>query len=266
MKRDFSRQSFLGSESEDAFATVKVGIVGLGGGGSHIVQQLAHIGIQRFVISDPDIVENSNLNRLVGAQSADVGYRITKSKIALRTIVNVNPLADVHCIGDKWHIDSNSLRDCNVIFGCVDSINEREQLERFCRRFMIVYIDVGMDVIKYDEYRIVGQVAQSFPGSACMRCMAIITEHKLKEEAAKYGEAGGRPQVIWANGVLASTAVALFVQLLTSWGQKNEPCYLEYNGNDSILANSPRLQYILQQQCMHYPNEWGDPVFKLPDS
>ena len=46
--------------------------------------------------------------------------------------------------------------------------------------------------------------------------MEIITEEKLKEEAAKYGAAGPDAQVIWPNGVLASTAVGLFVQLVIS--------------------------------------------------
>jgi molybdopterin/thiamine biosynthesis adenylyltransferase len=49
-----------------------VGLAGLGGGGSHIVQQLAHIGFQRFVVYEGDVVEESNLNRLVGATSIDV--------------------------------------------------------------------------------------------------------------------------------------------------------------------------------------------------
>ena len=36
-----------------------------------------------------------------------------------------------------------------------------------------------------------------------MRCMAIVTEEYLKEEAGRYGDAGPRPQVVWPNGVLA---------------------------------------------------------------
>jgi hypothetical protein len=39
-------------------------------------------------------------------------------------------------------------------------------------------------------------------------------------EAEKYGAAGSRPQVVWPNGVLASTAVGLAVQLLTPWHPK----------------------------------------------
>jgi tRNA A37 threonylcarbamoyladenosine dehydratase len=61
----YSRQSFLGPDSVGRIARCTVGVPGLGGGGSHIIQQLAHIGFQRYVIYDGDIVEDSNLNRLV---------------------------------------------------------------------------------------------------------------------------------------------------------------------------------------------------------
>jgi hypothetical protein len=39
MTRDLSRQSFLGEESDLILASVKVGVIGLCGGGSHTVQQ-----------------------------------------------------------------------------------------------------------------------------------------------------------------------------------------------------------------------------------
>jgi ThiF family len=63
-----------------------VGLAGLGGGGSHIVQQLAHIGFQRFVVYDGDVVEESNLNRLVGATSIDVPAETPKLYIGITSI------------------------------------------------------------------------------------------------------------------------------------------------------------------------------------
>lgn len=49
------RQSFLGEASEQVIKATTVGLVGLGGGGSHVVQQLAHIGVERYVLVDPDV-------------------------------------------------------------------------------------------------------------------------------------------------------------------------------------------------------------------
>jgi molybdopterin-synthase adenylyltransferase len=57
------------------------------------------------------------------------------------------------------------LRACHVIIGCVDSYRERDELERFARRFLIAYIDIGMDVHPLDNGLVVGgQVVLSLPG------------------------------------------------------------------------------------------------------
>lgn len=261
--RDFSRQSFLGPTSQNTLEGIKVGLVGGGGGGSHIAQQLAHIGVLDHVIADHDIVEEANLNRLVGATARDVKTEKPKVEILSRLIRRVSPTARIQALQGRWQDHQICFRDCSVIFGCVDSFAERDELERFCRRFLIVYIDIGMDVIAYPEgNRIVGQVVQSFPGAHCLRCLGIINDHKLALEAKRYGAAGGRAQVVWSNGVLASTAISVFMRLVTDWGPKRESVYLEYNGNDSILNECGVLKALRNEQCRHYDGiVLGDSLF-----
>jgi molybdopterin/thiamine biosynthesis adenylyltransferase len=266
MKRDFSRQSFLPARSEATLASIKVGLIGLCGGGSHIVQQLAHIGVLNYVLVDPDSMDNSNLNRLVGGTYQDARANTPKVNISKRVILGVNPQANVECISDKWQNAQLSLRDCAVIFGCVDSIAEREQIERFCRRFLIHYIDIGMDVLEFENsHRIVGQIVMSSPGWCCLRCMALVTDDNLKQEVQRYGAAGPTPQVVWPNGVLASTAVGLFMQLVCPWHKFSTGfAYLEYNGNDSTVSPSPRAEHAILLECDHYhTSEVGDPLFDL---
>src|SRR3989338_6382257 len=60
-----SRQSFLGEHSEKFLKATTAGVIGLSGGGSHVCQQLAHIGVGNYVIVDLQIIEDTNLNRLV---------------------------------------------------------------------------------------------------------------------------------------------------------------------------------------------------------
>ena len=75
-----------------------------------------------------------------------------------------------------------------------------------------------MDVhdCKEKGFLISGQVILSMPGHPCMRCCGFITDERLKQEAERYGAAGARPQVVWPNGVLASTAAAGTVDALGS--------------------------------------------------
>ena len=80
-----------------------------------------------------------------------------------------------------------------------------------------------------------------------MNCIGFLTPEKLGREANHYGDVGGRPQVVWANGVLASTAVGLAIDLLTNWTKsKQGQIWLVYIGNDGTimpenvqLASSP---------------------------
>ncbi len=260
----YQRQSVLGEHSEEILSTCRVAIVGLGGGGSHIVQQLAHIGIGTFVTADPDIVEESNLNRLVGATAADIENATRKVDVAERLIRAVNPAANVISISERWQAKPESFRDCDVIFGCVDRYTERDQLERMARRFLIPYVDIGMDVHPLEtRYLISGQVALSMPGEPCLRCMGLLTVELLAQEAANYGQAGGRPQVIWPNGVLASTAIGLFMQLVTPWHNKRIPILMEYDGNSHSVLPSNKLAILPQKVCRHHEDtDVGDPFFK----
>ena len=259
------RQSFLGANSDEMFSHCRVAVIGLGGGGSHIVQQLAHLGVGNFVLFDPDHVEETNLNRLVGATKKDVARAKPKTTVSRRLIKGINPNAQVLRVPKEWQEDGRLVAGCDVVFACVDTYIAREEIERLCRRFMIPLIDIGMDVTELrDAYLISGQMILSMPNDLCMRCLGFLNEELLAQEAARYGAAGGRPQVIWPNGILASAAVGTFVQLVTPWRSGLKPSlYLEYDGNAQTVIPSNRLQHLVGKRCTHFPfDDLGDPFWQ----
>jgi hypothetical protein len=258
----FSRQSFLGRDSQQQIARCTVGIPGLGGGGSHIVQQLAHIGFKRYVLYDDDVTEDSNLNRLIGAESRDARAQTPKLHIAKMMVLGLQPDAIIRGYPCKWQENPEPLRECHLVLGAIDGYRGRRELEIACRRYLIHYIDIGMDVHGEERPVIGGQVILSSPGGPCMTCMGFLTEEKLGTEAARYGNAGARPQVVWPNGVLASTAVGFAVELVTGWTRTPRPyAYMVYNGNDPALTPSKTLKGLERHACTHFSAEdLGDPV------
>lgn len=91
-----------------------------------------------------------------------------------------------------------------------------------------------MDVHEIPDYgyAMSGQIILSLPGMACMRCMQFLNDSKLAVEAAKYRSAGGRPQVVWPNGLLASTAIGVIVDLTTGWTKNiDRKVYISYDGH-----------------------------------
>jgi len=260
----YDRQSFLGKDAQFLCENVKVGIIGYGGGGSHIGQQLAHIGFKNVVVFDDDKVEDTNMNRLIGAWLRDVKNKLLKIKVAQRVFDKILGKHNLKTVPSRWQQNPELLQTCDIVVGCVDSFEERSQLEAECRRYLIPYIDIGMDVhSNKTDANIFGQVILSMPGMSCMRCTGFITEEKLGREAAKYGDVGGLPQVVWSNGVLASTAVGVIVDLITGWTKQNDRMvYLAYDGNIGTLVKHPRLDYT-PPNCEHYPlSNIGAVIFK----
>jgi molybdopterin/thiamine biosynthesis adenylyltransferase len=262
------RQSFLGAKSDARLDAATVGLVGLGGGNSHVAQQLVHVGIGGFVLLDDDIITLTNLNRLVGGTLDDVKAERPKVEIAARVIRAVNPNARIVLRQAKWQEAGELLRGCDIIVGGLDHIGSKDELEAFCRRFMIPYIDMGMDVTllhESGESLVSGQVILSTPGEPCLRCLQLVTDERLKAEAQRYGAAGSRPQVVWPNGALASTAVGLVVQLITPW--MHDPprsAYFAYDANLGTITPSDRLARRLGRPCPHYPAKTvGDPMFDV---
>jgi len=184
-------------------------------------------------------------------------------EIATRLMRSINPNIEVIEIKERWQQQTEILQSCDVIFGCVDSFTERDQLERFARRYLIPYLDLGMDVYPVDEsFSIGGQVALSLPDRHCLWCMGLLTQRRLEEEAKQYGAAGGKPQVIWPNAILASTAVGLFMNLLFSWqGSSELPLLLEYDGDRHLVAESNKVSYLRGKQCPHHDGSTGNPFW-----
>jgi ThiF family protein len=262
----YSRQSFLGGDSDAVITRTVVGVVGLGGGGSHIVQQLAHLGFKNFVVCDDDLISISNLNRLVGGTLADVRAKRLKTIIAERSVRRLHKNASIICPGVKWEESAEDLIGCDLIVGCVDTFSARRDLEAFCRRHIIPYLDVGMDVheLANGRFEIDGQVILSMPGKPCMQCMGVLNENVLALEAAKYDAAGAQPQVVWSNGLLCSAAVGVVVDLLTDWsGTLREPVYLAFRGSSLSLSADNRVRALWGVACRHYPlDKAGDAVFR----
>ncbi len=258
----FDRQTFLGPLAPQRIHSLKIGIIGLSGGGSHIVQQASHVGFSDFVLFDSQAIDLSNLNRLVGATEKDVAEGRLKIAVANRVVKSINKRARTKPLAARWQDYPEILRTCDIVFGCVDGFDERRQLESACRRYLIPLIDIGMDVaiVRSQKPRVFGQLILSLPGYACMHCIGFLNERTLSVEAQKYGDAGSNPQVVWSNGVLASMAVGVAVDLTAGWNSAPGLIYKSYDGNKNNFTDHPRYEFVRNLKCDHFEFEnIGDP-------
>lgn len=77
-----------GVDGQMRLQDLKVGVAGLGGMGSNIAEILVRLGVGHIKIADPDIIEVSNLNRQVIANSKTIG--VSKAKASAMELRNLS--------------------------------------------------------------------------------------------------------------------------------------------------------------------------------
>lgn len=217
----------LGREGQFQLAQLKVGVVGLGGTGSVVAQELAYLGVNRYVLVDTDRVEVTNLNRLVGASDVDVGQY--KTAVAERQIRVINPSSALDRVDADVVLQSSlrGLLDCDIIFCCTDSHASRAVLNQVAYQFYVPCIDMGV-VINAERGRIFHLQARTqllAPGLPCLACMNLLDADAVRrglmarEELAAdpyfIGESEPQPSVVTVNSTIASLAVTMFLGIFT---------------------------------------------------
>src|SRR4029079_6196282 len=152
------------------------GIVGLGGMGSLVAQQLAHLGARKFLMIDPDTVDTSHLNRLAAAGLRDVGR--FKTSVASRYIKEVVRGASIEeiredCVRQRI---ARRLTEVDVLFGCTDSHGSRAIIQQIAYQYLIPCIDMGSVIVSNQREitHVQGRVLMLAPGLACLNCGGVL--------------------------------------------------------------------------------------------
>lgn len=242
----FARQEALfGEEGQELIQKCKVAIVGLGGTGSHVNQQLTYLGVQSFILIDGQCAEISNLNRLIGMTADDIG--LPKVEIAARLIQRISPTASVNMIKKSVRDRDafNVLKTADCIFGCVDNDGIRFILNELCCTYDKPFIDIATDT----EQGIGGRLVFSYNGESCLYCLDELSQKDIQTELATekereeyeriYGiklQALGTtgPSVVSLNGIISSTAVTEFFNFITKLRSPSR--YLCYRGDSGTIT------------------------------
>lgn len=173
----FDRQlPWFTEEGQRQLGRLRVGVVGCGGTGSQMAQNLVYLGIRDFALIDEDGSDETSLNRLVTAAAADVDT--PKVILARRLIRSVAPGATViavdRAVQSREALDA--LKGVDVLFGCVDNDGARLILNEIALAYRIPYFDlaVGIDAEGGSVSGAGGRVAVVLPGGPCLNCMGEI--------------------------------------------------------------------------------------------
>jgi len=262
----------LGGAVQSVLGDLCVGIVGCGGTGSSVAEQLARIGVSRFVLIDPDTLSVSNLTRVYGSTPDLVGQK--KIEVAAQNIRKIDQSADCTILDGRVTDNEviEGLGQCDVVFGCTDDNGGRLVLSRFSTYLLCPLIDCGVLISSSVEGKITGidgRITVQTPGSACLLCrsrvdlaragaelMSEAERQKLEREG--YAPALGQvePAVVTFTTTVAAAAVNELLERLIGFGPSPRPSEVLYRFHDrEISTNSapPRPGHY----CDSAAGKWG---------
>ncbi|MFH1216072.1 MAG: HesA/MoeB/ThiF family protein [Pseudomonadota bacterium] len=108
-----------------------VAIIGCGGLGGHVFEELIRLGVGRIIVVDPDRFAAHNLNRQLLCTIDELGR--LKVEAAVRRAAAVNPSVTVIPLARRFSAKViGHLRQAQLVIDCLDSVVDRHELADFC--------------------------------------------------------------------------------------------------------------------------------------
>jgi hypothetical protein len=258
MNRFDRNTRFFGNEGQSRLRSANVVVVGAGGLGTHVLQQLAYMGIGALTFIDDEELDTTNKNRYVSAYGADPVPGSRKVDLCERMVRLIDSSIELTPIFANLRSRSafDAVKHSTHVFGCVDNDGARLVLTELCSAYSIPYFDLATEIMPGASPIYGGRICVSWLGDGCAVCLGLLdiggAQRDLDTPAARldrqhlYGvhvqeidQVG--PAVVSLNGVVASLAVSEFMAAVT--GLRQQKRLLTYRGDlgrVTVSADEPR--------------------------
>lgn len=182
-----SHGQVLGAGTTALMRTLSVGIVGCSGTGSVVIEQALRLGVKKLVVVDPDHVEHRNLNRILNSTRQDADGALPKTELVSRAAATIGGNTEVRQFPTRiQNRDAlTALAQCDVLFGCVDSAEGRQALNRLAAYYLLPYFDLGVRIEADKNHGIrsaQGAVHYVRPDGATLMERGVVTQARLRAE------------------------------------------------------------------------------------
>lgn len=186
----YDRQVRLfGEIGQERLGELRVAVVGAGGGGSILVEQLAHLGVGHLTVIDHDVVKRHNLSRIIGADEKDARRATKKVDVARRVVERIGSGTRIDAIdGDIADLPvAERLLEVDFILLATDTATARLVANAIAQTFLVPLIQIGAKV----DARADGTIEQIYtavrpvlPRQGCLSCAGLVDPVLLQREAA----------------------------------------------------------------------------------
>jgi molybdopterin/thiamine biosynthesis adenylyltransferase len=253
----------FGGDVQRVLGDLRIAVVGCGGTGSAVAEQLVRLGVRRLVLIDPDELSVSNLTRVYGSYTTDVGAR--KVDVLAEHLTLIAADVQIERLASKITVlpTARSLIQADVIFGCTDDNAGRLVLSRYATFMLTPVIDCGVLLSSDSNHRldgIHGRVTVLHPGAACLTCrnrvdLALASSEMLtpEERVRRVDEgyapalAGIEPAVVTFTSMVGAMAVSELLERLTHYGDTPVPSEILLRLHDREISTN-----IQPPKARHY--------------
>jgi hypothetical protein len=255
--RDTQVPDFMASHAQafdegtiERLQRLSVAVVGCSGTGSPVIEQLMRLGVGEFVIVDFDTMEERNVNRILNSTMEDARQERKKVDVLADAIERADLGTKVIKLNKNlWDAEVvHAVAQCDVIFGCMDTVDGRYLLNSLATHYLIPYFDIG---IRLDTFRtgpkkgnireVCGTINYLQPGLSSLISRGLFSMEGVRaaglqrndpdahqhqaSEGYIAGVANHRPAVISVNIFASSLTVNEFLARLHPYRESSNQCY-----------------------------------------
>ena len=244
----------FGEAVQRTIGDLDIAVVGVGGTGSCVAEQLVRLGARKLLLVDADVLSSSNVTRVYGSTSSKVGERKTEVLAEhLRAIAPDLRYRLVHGFCSSASV-ARSLAGADLLFGCTDDNAGRLVLSRLSSYYLVPVIDIGI-LLSSDATDtltgIDGRVTVLSPGTACLLCRGRVdlaraaAEMQTPEERTRLADEGYspalaevEPAVVAFTTMVASFAVSELLERLIGYGDSPRPSEVLLRIHDRAISTN----------------------------
>lgn len=173
-------ENLIGTTALNKLKKSNVAIVGIGGVGSFCAEALARSGIGNITLIDKDVVDITNINRQLIADTTTVGK--LKVEVMKERILKINPSANINIF--PTFLNAENVQDLisgkyDFVVDCIDNISSKLALIEYCHNMNINIISSMGTGNKLDPTKF--EVADISKTSVCPLAKIIRKELRKKE-------------------------------------------------------------------------------------
>jgi sulfur carrier protein ThiS adenylyltransferase len=255
----------VGEKGQQTLMSQHIMIVGIGGLGTHVAQQLAAAGIGHLHLVDDDKVDMSNLPRQILFNASSVGRE--KVECAAKEISKLNPDVTVRTYREKFseqfaqslfsrHSDLKQACQHNklMVLDCSDNMPTRQLINAWCARQLIPLVSASVTAFS-GQLMVVD--AQRMPEAGCYHC--VFSAKETLQTCSDMGVLG--PMV----SVIASMQALTAIRHVLTIGDKGNTLHI-FDGLRLIWQNIVRHRDPQCTVCQHWQITPQEPLLSETNS